>query len=104
MGCGEVKDRIAELTCEFEPQNEKQKEFCIRLKDELSKRKLQKSCKYVISARAGIPFDIKLKINNKMISIKKTFDESEDNEEQVNKTLELLLSHLGEVKEERKGE
>ena len=101
MGCSEVKDKFAELICEFEPKNVNQQNYCIKLKDELTKHKLLKTCKWVICSRPEIPFSIKLKINNKINEIQSTFD---DNEEQLNKTLQDILKLLGEQKEEEKTE
>ena len=99
MGCSEVKDKdIPELICQFEPNNEKQKEYCLKLKDKLStERKPAKTCKYVICARAEIPFSIKLKIKEKENDIQTVFG---DTDEDMNKALEEIFKFLGEQKEQ----
>ena len=93
MGCSEVKDKdVPELICQFESQNEKQKMYCIKLKDKLIELKPAKTCKWVIFAKSEIPFSIKLKIKEKVNEIQSIFD---DSEEQLNKALDEIIKHLG---------
>ena len=91
MGCGETKNStLPFLMCFFEFDNEKQKEFCIKLKDSCSH---QKSIRYEIR-ESNEPFSIKLKLGNNIYYIKT--DYIDNSEEEIQKTLKAIYSKLDE--------
>ena len=80
MGCKEVNDPTANLPtliCTFEPKNQAQKQYCIKLKDNFN---YPTSVKYEIKAYAGSTFNIMLVIQGKNHSIQTTLNESDENE------------------------
>ena len=91
MGCGETKNStLPFLMCFFEFNNEKQKEFCIKLKDSCSH---QKSIRYEIR-ESNEPFSIKLKLGNNIYNIKTVY--IDNSEEEIQKTLKAIYSKLDE--------
>ena len=95
MGCKEVNDPTANLPtliCTFEPKNEAQKQYCIKLKDNFN---YPTSVKYEIRAYAGSTFNILLVIQGKNHSIQTTLNESDENEVKNNlqKIYDILNSY-----------
>jgi hypothetical protein len=89
MGCDETKD-IPKLLCFFESGNIDQKNYCIKLKDNI---KYDRSIKFEIKSSPGVPFSIKLKIgNSEPVNIQTFYDEKElDNS--LKKITEVLDVH-----------
>ena len=91
MGCGETKNStLPFLMCFFEIDNEKQKEFCIKLKYSCSH---QKSIRYEIR-ESNEPFSIKLKLGKNIYNIKT--DYIDNSEEEIQNTLKAIYSKLDE--------
>ena len=95
MGCKEVNDPTANLPtliCTFEPKNEAQKQYCIKLKDNFN---YPTSVKYEIKAYAGSTFNILLVIQGQNHSIQTTLNESDENEVKNNlqKIYDILNSY-----------
>ena len=95
MGCKEVNDPTANLPtlmCTFEPKNQAQKQYCIKLKDNFN---YPTSVKYEIKACAGSTFNIMLVIQGKNHSIQTTLNESDENEVKNNlqKIYDILNSY-----------
>ena len=95
MGCKEVNDPTANLPtliCTFEPKNQAQKQYCIKLKDNFN---YPTSVKYEIRAYAGSTFNILLVIQGKNHSIQTTLNESDENEVKNNlqKIYDILNSY-----------
>ena len=95
MGCKEVNDPTANLPtliCTFEPKNQAQKQYCIKLKDNFN---YPTSVKYEIKAYAGSTFNILLVIQGKNHSIQTTLNESDENEVKNNlqKIYDILNSY-----------
>ena len=95
MGCKEVNDPTANLPtliCTFEPKNQAQKQYCIKLKDNFN---YPTSVKYEIKAYAGSTFNIMLVIQGKNHSIQTTLNESDENEVKNNlqKIYDILNSY-----------
>ena len=92
MGCGEVKDKETPLLmCFFERDNEKQKEYCLKLKDNFE---YSRTIRYEIKSTANDPFGVKLKIKDKIYDIQTDFVDSED---YINRVLDDLYTKLDEV-------
>ena len=72
MGCYEVKQSRPILIFTFEPQNKSQKEYCIKLKDNL---KPKKSIHYEIKSFLKASFMIQLKVKGQLYTIEDNFDE-----------------------------
>ena len=95
MGCKEVNDPTANLPtlmCTFEPKNQAQKQYCIKLKDNFN---YPTSVKYEIKAYEGSTFNILLVIQGKNHSIQTTLNESDENEVKNNlqKIYDILNSY-----------
>ena len=90
MGCGETKDDTPQLICFFESGNEDQKNYCIKLKDNI---KYDKKIKFEIKSSPGVPFSIKLKISNKEPKTIQTIYNENDLQNALNKIIELLDKH-----------
>ena len=95
MGCKEVNDPTANLPtlrCTFEPKNQAQKQYCIKLQDNFN---YPTSVKYEIKAYAGSTFNILLVIQGKNHSIQTTLNESDENEVKNNlqKIYDILNSY-----------
>ena len=67
------KDEYPTLICFFEKGNEKQKDYCIKLKDNFFS---EKTIRFEISS--GVFFSIQFKVNGKIHEIQNTFDNSEE--------------------------
>ena len=89
MGCNETKSttpNLPTLTMIFEPQNETQKAYCIRIQQSF---RHAKSIKYEIKSFANSTFSIRLQINGTVHQIQNVYNENEfDNTMQ--KLYELL--------------
>ena len=89
MGCNETKSttpNLPTLTMIFEPQNETQKAYCIRIQQSF---RHAKSIKYEIKSFANSTFSIMLQINGTVHQIQNVYNENEfDNTMQ--KLYELL--------------
>jgi len=89
MGCSETKNAAQNLpvmTCIFEPENNNQKEYCIKLQQNF---KHAKSIRYEIKSFANSTFSINFQINGQNHQIQTVFDENEmDNS--LKKMYELL--------------
>ena len=93
MGCSEVSDKdYPQLICFFEPHNEQQKQYLLKLKDNFHH---EKSIKYEIKATPDQPFAVKLKIKEIIYDIQTEF---KDSEEEMNKALDEMYKKLDEVK------
>ena len=95
MGCKEVNDptvNLPTLICTFEPKNQAQKQYCIKLKDNFN---YPTSVKYEIKAYEGSTFNILLVIQGKNHSIQTTLNESDENEVKNNlqKIYDILNSY-----------
>lgn len=89
MGCSESKDApIATLVCFCEVDNQEQKNYCLKLKENYVG---EKPIKYEIKQIPQIPFGIKLRIKGKIIDVQKIFDNREETmNETLNKIYEML--------------
>ena len=89
MGCNETKSttpNLPTLTMIFEPQNETQKAYCIKIQQNF---RHAKSIKYEIKSFANSTFSIMLQINGTVHQIQNVYNENEfDNTMQ--KLYELL--------------
>ena len=89
MGCNETKSttpNLPTLTMIFEPQNETQKAYCIKIQQNF---RHAKSIKYEIKSFANSTFSIRLQINGTVHQIQNVYNENEfDNTMQ--KLYELL--------------
>ena len=93
MGCNESKDmNYPTLLCFFENENEEQKNYCIKIKDNF---RHQRSIKFEIKSSPGIAFGIKFRINKNVHNIQTTFDSSE---QAMNEALEKMYKILDENK------
>ena len=92
MGCNEVKDLdYPTLICFFEPDNEPQKNYCLKLKDNFHH---EQSIRYEIKSTADNKFAIKFKIKKNIYDIQTVFN---DSEEEMNKALEAMYRKLDEL-------
>ena len=92
MGCNEVKDTdLPTLICFFEPNNEQQKMYCLKLKDNFHH---EQSIRYEIKSTADNKFAIKFKIKKNIYDIQTVFN---DSEEEMNKALEAMYRKLDEL-------
>ena len=87
MGCSETKD-MPSLLFVFEPQNEQQKNYCIKLKDSLHP---EKSVKFEVKSFKNSNFSIKLKIRGQEHAIENNFDEN-----QLQSSIDKIYQLLGE--------
>ena len=81
---------VPKLLFNFEPGNEQQKEFCIKMKDNFT---YKKEVKYEIKALQGDLFSIGIEIGNHLYDITSAFDDSEDN---MNELLDKIYKLLDE--------
>ncbi len=91
MGCSETKN-LPSLMFVFEPQNDKQKQYCIKLKDSLHP---EKSIQFEVKSFKNSNFSITLKIGSKENVIESTFDEN-----QLQNSIDTIYKLLGEPKHE----
>ena len=93
MGCNEVKDAdFPTLICYFEPENESQKAYCLKLKDNFHH---EQSIRYEIRSTSTDPFAVKFKIKDNIYEIQTVFN---DSEEEMNKALNEMYKKLDEIK------
>ena len=93
MGCNEVKDAdFPTLICYFEPENESQKAYCLKLKDNFHH---EQSIRYEIRSTSTDPFAVKFKIKDHIYEIQTVFN---DSEEEMNKALNEMYIKLDEIK------
>jgi len=95
MGCDESKDvNYPVLLGFFEPGNEEQKAYCLKLKDNF---KHEQSIRFQISSPPGVNFSIQFKVKSQPdpIKIQETFDSSD---EAMNQALEKMYKILDENK------
>ena len=88
MGCSETKD-MPSLLFVFEPQNEQQKNYCIKLKDSLHP---EKSIRFEVKSFKNSNFSIKLKIRGQEHDIENNFDEN-----QLQSSIDKIYQLLGET-------
>ena len=75
MGCKNTKDvNVPTLLCFFETGNEKQANYCIKIRDNFEN---EKTINYHIKSEENMPFAIKFKIRNTTHDIQTAFDDSE---------------------------
>ena len=106
MGCSESKDApIATLVCFYEVDNQEQKNYCLKIKENYIG---EKPIKYEIKEIPQIPFAIKLRINGKIIDIQKIFDNREETmNDTLNKIYEIIKKNgiqENEKEEEKENE
>ena len=92
MGCAETKSTaqsLPTLTMVFEPLNEKQKDYCLKIQTSF---RHAKSIKYEIKSYANSTFSIMLQINGNVHQIQSVFDENE-----FDNTLQKLYGLLDQV-------
>ena len=100
MGCEETKDQLPTLLCFYETENNEQKNYCLKLKENY---RGSKNIRYEIKQIPQIPFGIKLRINEKVIDIQKVFNDSDEAMNQtLNKIYELLDNNGNEKEKEEK--
>ena len=88
MGCSETKD-MPNLLFVFEPQNEQQKNYCIKLKDSLQP---EKPIKFEVKSFKNSNYSIKLKRGGQEYDIENTFDEN-----QLQSSIDKIYQLLGET-------
>ena len=92
MGCSAAKkDVIPVLICCFEHNNELQKEYCFKLRDNFHH---EQTIRYEIKSAPDTSFCVKLKIKSKIYDIQKEFN---DSDEEMNKALDEMYKKLDEV-------
>ena len=89
MGCGEAKDKVPILFLNFEPNNEQQKQYCLKFKNECHP---PYNIKFVLYSRQEEPFCIKLQIRNIVHPI-----QTEYNEDDMNRALNDIYQKLKEA-------
>ena len=93
MGCKEVGDKdVPVLMCFFEPNNDSQKNYCLKLKDNFEH---EKTIRYEIRSTADNKFAIQLKIKDKTHHIQTEFT---DTEEEMKIALDKMYKILNEIK------
>ena len=88
MGCNEVTLNMPILILTFEPQNKSQKEYCIKLKDNL---KPKKSIKFEIKSYLKASFMIQLLVKGQLHTIEDSFDE-----DKMENSIKYIKQLLGE--------
>ena len=92
MGCKDAKGvEMPMLICFFELNNEAQKNYCIKLKDNFQH---DLSVRYEIKSMVDKTFCIQLKIKNNTYDIQKDFN---DSEEAMKNTLNKIYEKLDEL-------
>ena len=92
MGCAEANDKnLPILLCFFEPNNETQKQYLLKLKDNFHHHQ---SIRYEIKGSTDNPFAVKLKIKNNTYDIQTEFN---DSEEEMNRVLNEMYKKLDEI-------
>jgi hypothetical protein len=80
-----------QLICFYESGNEKQKEYCNKLKDNF---KHEKAINYAIKSKENVPFGIKIAYYSQNLDLQKEFDDSEDT---MNETLRKAYDFLSKI-------
>ena len=76
MGCNEANEKnYPTLLCFFETENEEQKNYCIKLKDNFQH---EKAIRFEIKSTPGVKFAIKFKYKGKVYDIQSSYDNSDD--------------------------
>jgi hypothetical protein len=88
MGCSETKN-MPSLLFVFEPQNDQQKNYCIKLKDSLQP---ERSIQFEVKSFKNSNFSIKLKKGGKEYDIENNFDEN-----QMQSSIDKIYLLLGET-------
>jgi hypothetical protein len=83
-------NNVPTLLCFFEVQNEEQKSYCLKLKDNFHH---SKTIKFEIKSIPNTPFSIKMRIRSKLHEIQKIYDNTE---ETMNNTLQAAYKLLDE--------
>ena len=87
----EIISNIPQLICFYESGNEKQKEYCNKLKDNF---KHEKTINYAIKSKENVPFGIKIAYYSQNLDLQKEFD---DSEETMNETLRKAYDFLSKI-------
>ena len=82
------KDEYPTLICFFEKGNEKQKDYCIKLKDNFFS---EKTIRFEIKSVPGTPFSIQFKIKDNISVLQNEFN---NDEETMNQTLQKAYELL----------
>ena len=90
MGCDETKDKLPTLLCFFEMENEKQKNYCLKLKDSF---KHEKPIRFEIKSSPGVNFSVQFKIKGDVHKIQTIF-----NEEELDNSLNAMYKILDDPK------
>ncbi len=90
MGCDETKDKLPTLLCFFEMDNEKQKNYCLKLKDSF---KHEKPIRFEIKSSPGVNFSVQFKIKGQIHKIQTIF-----NEEELDNSLNAMYKILDDPK------
>ena len=90
MGCDETKDKLPTLLCFFEMDNEKQKNYCLKLKDSF---KHEKPIRFEIKSSPGVNFSVQFKIKSQIHKIQTIF-----NEEELDNSLNAMYKILDDPK------
>ena len=90
MGCDETKDKLPTLLCFFEMDNEKQKNYCLKLKDSF---KHEKPIRFEIKSSPGVNFSVQFKIKGQIHKIQTIF-----NEEELENSLNAMYKILDDPK------
>ena len=87
----EIISNIPQLICFYESGNEKQKEYCNKLKDNF---KHEQAINYAIKSKENVPFGIKIAYYSQNLDLQKEFDDSEDT---MNETLRKAYDFLSKI-------
>ena len=90
MGCDETKEKLPTLLCFFEMNNEQQKNYCLKLKDNF---KHEKPIRFEIKSSPGVNFCVQFKIKGENHKIQTIF-----NEEEMENSLQAMYKLLDESK------
>ena len=90
MGCDETKEKLPTLLCFFEMNNEQQKNYCLKLKDNF---KHEKPIRFEIKSTPGVNFCVQFKIKGETHKIQTIF-----NEEEMENSLQAMYKLLDESK------
>ena len=90
MGCDETKEKLPTLLCFFEMNNEQQKNYCLKLKDNF---KHEKPIRFEIKSSPGVNFCVQFKIKGETHKIQTIF-----NEEEMENSLQAMYKLLDESK------
>ena len=86
MGCDESKNALPTLLCFFELQNEEQKNYCLKLKDNF---RHENPIRFEIKSSPGVSFSIQFRIKGETHKIQTIYNE-EELENSLNKMYQLL--------------